>query len=171
MVRSSVYKELGTYRSAEFQIASDMEMWLRIARHYPIGILHEYLFSYRHGHENSSQIYYRVRTEEERQFLILDLHLAEGGKPLATPEAMRSYEAHRAEDNLMVAINYYILGKNNEAQQFLKKVKATSIWRSPRVQRIRLLVLLFVLQILLRIPRISFFADLFYRRWHLKNYN
>jgi glycosyltransferase involved in cell wall biosynthesis len=171
MVRSSVYKELGTFRGAEFQIASDLEMWLRIARRHPIGILHEYLFSYRHGHENSSQIYYRVRTEEERHFLILDQHLAEGGSQLATPEAMRAHEAHRAEDNLMVAVNHYILGKNKEAVGFLNKVKINRLLGSDAVQRGRLLVLFLVLGTLLRIPRISFFADLFYRRWHVKNYN
>ncbi len=170
MVRSSVYKELGTFRGAEFQIAADMEMWLRISRKYQIGILHEYLFSYRHGHENSSQIYYRLRCEEERQFAILDEHLADGGNKLATPDALRAYEAHRAEDNLMVAINLYILEKNKEARNFLNKVKINRLLGSSVVQRGRLSVLYYALQILLRVPRSSFLADLFYRRWHVKTY-
>jgi len=170
MVRSSIYKKLGTFRGAEFQIASDLEMWLRIARKYEIGILHEYLFSYRHGHENSSQVYYRVRTEEERQFSILDEYLAAGGNQLITSDAMRAYEAHRAEDNLMVAVNHYILKKNKEARNFLNKVKIKRLLGSSVVQRGRLLILFFALQILLRVPRITFFADLFYRRWHAKTY-
>jgi glycosyltransferase involved in cell wall biosynthesis len=170
MVRSSVYKELGTFRGEEYKIASDLEMWLRIARRYPIGILHEYLFSYRHGHENSSLVYYRVRTEEERQFLILDEHLAAGGTAFATSEALCAYEAHRAEDRLMVAVNHYILGKNKEARKFLGKVEAKQILGSPVVQRTRLLILFYGLRILLRIPRISLLARLFYRRWHNKKY-
>ena len=170
MVRASIYKELGAFRGEKFQIASDLEMWLRIAQKYPIGILHEYLFSYRHGHENSSQVYYRVRTEEEKQFLILDEYLAAGGSELTSYDAMRAYEAHRAEDNLMVAINHYILKKNKEAKSFLNKVKLKRLLGSSVVQRGRLLILFFALQILLRVPRISFFADLFYRRWHSKTY-
>lgn len=170
MVRASIYKELGTFRGAEFQIASDLEMWLRIARKCSIGILHEYLFSYRHGHENSSQVYYRVRTEEERQFSILDEHLASGGSKLATSDSMIAYEAHRAEDNLMVATNHYILKNIKEARNFLNKVKIKRLLGSAVVQRGRLLILFITLQVLLRLPRISFFANLFYRRWHTKTY-
>ncbi len=170
MVRASIYQELGIFRGADFQIASDFEMWLRIARRYPIGILPEYLFSYRHGHENSSQVYYRVRTEQERHFLILDQYLAEGARELATDESIRHYEAHRAEDNLMVAINHYILGKNQGGKDFLNKVRINVLLGSSAVQRGRLLTLFLALQVLLRVPRISFFADLFYRRWHVKSY-
>jgi glycosyltransferase involved in cell wall biosynthesis len=170
MARASVYRELGGFRGEQFQIASDLEMWLRIARKHKIGILPEYLFSYRHGHENSSQIYFRVRTEAERQFLILDEHLAAGGKELAAPDALRAYEAHRAEDNLMVAVNHYILQKNKEARSFLGEVKLKRLLGSNVIQRGRLTILFFLLQILLRIPRISFLADLFYRRWHVKTY-
>jgi glycosyltransferase involved in cell wall biosynthesis len=170
MVRSSVYRDLGYFRGEDFQIASDLEMWLRIASKHKIGLLHEYLFSYRHGHENSSQIYYRVRTEEERQFLILDEHLGTGGESLVTRKAMRAYRAHRAEDNLMVAINHYILKNKKAARSFLRRVKIKHLLGSHVVQRGRLLVLFLMLQILLRVPRISFLADLFYRRWHMKTY-
>ena len=170
MVRTAVYQELGTFRGEEYQIASDLDMWLRIARKHDIGILHQYLFSYRHGHENSSQVYYRLRTEEERHFLILDEHLANGGSDLAMPETLAAHKAHRAEDNLMVAINHYIVGNNSEARKVLSKVDAGRIFASPVVQRGRLLLLLSVLHVLLRIPRIQFFADMFYRRWHVKEY-
>src|SRR5260370_31426542 len=62
MVRASVYRDVGVYRDAEFRNTSDMEMWLRIARKYPIGMLEEYLFRYRYGHGNSAQRYRRMRT-------------------------------------------------------------------------------------------------------------
>ena len=170
MVRTSIYEELGRFRGEEFQIASDMEMWLRIARKYPLGILHEYLFSYRHGHENSSQVYYRVRTEPERQFAILDEHLGNGGSGLATEDALVDYEAHRAEDNLMVAVNHYILNQGDEAAALLKSVKLKKLLASPVVQRGRLLVLYCILQLLLLFPRLPLAANLFYRRWHMKSY-
>jgi glycosyltransferase involved in cell wall biosynthesis len=170
MVRASVYKDVGLYRAAEFDIASDLEMWLRIGRKYQIGILPEYLIRYRHGHGNWTQRYFHLRTEEERYFQIMDLYLSEGDNRIARPEALRAYEAHRAEDRLMLAINHYILGKKKEAFLFLNKIKARHILRSPVVQRTRLLALLFALKVLLRIPRISLFANAFYRRWHVKKY-
>lgn len=170
MVRTSVYKDVGGYRAAEFDIASDLEMWLRIARKYRIGILPEYLFRYRHGHGNWTQRYLHLRTEEEKYFYIMDLYLSEGDSKLAKSEALRAFEAHRAEDYLMLTINHYILEKNKEARGLISKVKTSQILGSPVVQRTRLLALLFGLHILLRIPRISFLADLFYRRWHMKTY-
>jgi glycosyltransferase involved in cell wall biosynthesis len=171
MIRASVYKAVGGYRADRFGIASDLEMWLRIARRYAIGILPDYLFRYRHGHGNWTQTYYHVRTEEERHFQILDLYLACGGQELATPQALAAHEAHRAEDRLMVAINYYILGKIEAARTVFGKIKTSQILGSPQVQRTRLLILFWLLKILLRVPRIPFFADTFYRRWHIKTYS
>lgn len=170
MVRASVYKDVGGYRADEFDIASDLEMWLRISRKYEIGILPEHLFRYRHGHGNWTQKYYHVRTEEEKHFQILDRYLAEGGQQLATSKALAAHEAHRAEDKLMVAINHYILGQNQEARTLLRRISSGQIICSPAVQRGRLLVLLLGLRILVRIPRLTFFADLFYRRWHTKTF-
>ena len=170
MVRASVYEDVGRYGADEFDIASDLEMWLRIARKYSIGVLPQYLLRYRHGHGNWTQTYYHVRTEEEKHFRILDKYLDGGGRTLATSKALAAHEAHRAEDNLMVAINHYIVGNNNEARKALSKVGARRILASPVVQRGRLLLLLSVLHVLLRIPRIQFFADMFYRRWHVKEY-
>jgi len=70
MVRASVYRDVGVYRDAEFRNTSDMEMWLRIARKYPVGVLEEYLFRYRYGHGNSAQKYRRLRTDAERYSIL-----------------------------------------------------------------------------------------------------
>jgi hypothetical protein len=170
MVRACVYHEVGLYRSEEFQIASDLEMWLRIGRKYPIGLLHEYLFRYRHGHGNWSQRYLHLRTETERHFQILDLHLTEGGRGLATERALRAHEAHRAEDRLMLAVNNYILDRRGDARALLGRVKTSQIIKSPMVQRTRLLLLLFLLKCLVPLPRIGPMADAFYRRWHVDKF-
>src|SRR5712692_6672788 len=122
MVRASVYRDVGVYRDAEFRNTSDMEMWLRIARKYPI----------------------------------------------AVPEALAGHEAHRAEDNLMRAINFYILGELDQAGQVLRLVRPGSILGSSTVHRARLLVLYWGLQCLVRLPRVNFLAEAFYRRWNVK---
>ena len=43
MLRASVYRLVGPYRD-QFRITSDLEMYLRISRHYPVGILDEFVF-------------------------------------------------------------------------------------------------------------------------------
>jgi GT2 family glycosyltransferase len=168
MVRASVHRDVGVYRDQQFRNTSDMEMWLRIARKYPIGVLEEYLFRYRYGHGNSAQRYRRLRTDPERYFSIMDLYLADGDLAIATPEALAGHEAHRAEDFLMRAVNSYILGEMGRAQELLRQVDARRILGSATVQRTRLLILLFGLQCLVRLPRIHLVAEAFYRRWNIR---
>ncbi|HVF10570.1 MAG TPA: glycosyltransferase [Abditibacteriaceae bacterium] len=168
MVATAVYHDVGTYRQQEFFNTSDVEMYLRIARQYPVGILEEHLFRYRRGHGNSGQRYRHLRTDQERFFKIMDLYLKQGGRAVATPEALSAYEAHRAEDGLMRVVSHYILGHGQEAGAVLRQVRPHRLLASARIQRGRLLVLYLALQFLTRLPRISFLADLFYRRWHDK---
>lgn len=166
MARAAVYRDIGQYRDREFKNSSDLEMYLRIAQRYPIGILDEYLFRYRWGHGNSGQRYRYLRTEPEHYFAIMDHYLRNGGQALVTQETLEAYEAHRNEDRLMRVISYYILDRCKEARTLLSQIQVRQILASPRVQRSRLLTLLLLLQVLVRLPRISLLADRFYGRWH-----
>ena len=169
MVRASVYRDLGGYRDLEFLNTSDLEMYLRISRHYPVGLLDEYLYSYRWGHGNSGQRYRHVRTDPNRYFKIMDLYLADGGADIANPRALKDYEAHRAEDNLMRAVSLYILDQRREARSVLTNVRVGQVIASGKVLRGRLLVLLILLRSLVRLPRISFVANMFVSHWHTKH--
>ncbi|MEO7101939.1 MAG: glycosyltransferase, partial [Gemmatimonadaceae bacterium] len=53
MVRTAVHRAVGNYRQDRYRNTSDLEMWLRIARRYPIAILESHLMRYRHFHGNS----------------------------------------------------------------------------------------------------------------------
>ncbi|MBW8041936.1 MAG: glycosyltransferase [Planctomycetes bacterium] len=166
MVPTSVYHDVGVYRDKEFLNSSDLEMWLRIVRKYPIGILEEYLIQYRHGHNSSAKRYHHLRTDQERYFRIMDLYLKDGGQAIATPDALAAYDAHRAEDKLMRAINHYILNQRNESQVILSQIKLGKLLGSSRIQRWRLLILFFTMLFLTRIPKIKLIANIFYQRWH-----
>jgi glycosyltransferase involved in cell wall biosynthesis len=168
MVRASVYRQVGGYNQQEWRVSADLEMWLRINRRYPIGILEDQLLRYRHGHGNSCQRYEHLRTDEERFFTIMDRFLGEGDQELATPDSQAAYQAHRAWDRMKRAINHYILGQRTEAIGLLKQVRSRHILGSPQVQRIRLFVLLWGLRVVARLPRSRLIADLFYRRWNTK---
>jgi glycosyltransferase involved in cell wall biosynthesis len=166
MVPAVVYQDVGVYHDEEFLNSSDLEMWLRIARKYPIGILEEYLIKYRHGHTSSSKQYHHLRTDQERYFSIMDIYLKNGGLAIATQDALVGYEAHRSEDKLMRAINYYILDKPKESQTMLRQIQLTQLLRSPKVQRCRLLILFLIMLCLVRIPRVSLISNLLYRQWY-----
>jgi hypothetical protein len=99
----------------------------------------------------------------------MDLYLREGGYELASPEALRAYEAHRCQDQLMRAVNNYILGKRDESRALLREVRVGRLLSSARIQRWRMLALFGLLSIVARLPRISLVAALFYRRWHDKS--
>jgi glycosyltransferase involved in cell wall biosynthesis len=169
MVRAAVHRDVGVYRDDLFKNTSDLDMWLRIAQKYPIGVLEEYLLRYRHGHGNSSQRYHHLRTEPERYFVIMDLYLQNGGRAVATPKALAAHEAHRAEDGLMRVINHYIRGDLGGARKVLREVSAGRLLGSDKIQWGRLLILYWALQGLVRLPRLSPVANLFYRRWHAKD--
>ena len=168
MVRAAVHRDVGVYRDETFRNTSDLEMWLRIAQKYPIGILEDRLLRYRHFHEKSSHRYHRLRTETGRYFTIMDLYLDRGGRAIATKDALAAHEAHRAEDLLMTAASNYILDHRWLAREMLSKVRAARILGSSQIQRGRMLTLFLLLQVLVRNPRISFLANAFRKRWHEK---
>jgi hypothetical protein len=167
MVRADVYRDVGPFRATEWGIAADLDMWIRIAQKYRLGILQEYLMHYRHGHGNWTQQHYHLRTEPERHFRILDAKIS-SDQSLVAPRALAAHEAHRAEDRIMLAINHYILDQLPAAAAMLRQVAPTQLLGSPRVQRLRLLALYLGLTVLVRLPRVPAVADAFYQRWHVR---
>ncbi len=168
MVRASVYREVGVYDQARYRNTSDLEMWLRIARHHPLGLLEEHLFRYRHFPLQSSRRYHRLRTTPENFFGIVDEYLAADGRALVSDEALGCYEGHRAEDRLKIAVSHYIRGELPAAREALHGISAAAILRGRTLQRWRLLVLLFGFRLLARLPRVNAVADLFLKRWYDK---
>jgi glycosyltransferase involved in cell wall biosynthesis len=166
MVRKAAYDDVGLYRQDLFRNSADLEMWLRLARRDAIAVLGDHLFKYRFGHGSSSGRYHQLRVAPENFFTILDRELEHGGHELATPEALGAYEAHRAEDLLMIAASQYIGEDRAAARATLATVNARALVGSHRVRRIRLLSLLALLEVLVRLPWNRRVADMFYRRWH-----
>jgi len=169
LARASVYNDVGLYRQEEFRNTADLDMWLRMSRAYPIVVLDEYLFRYRHNVGNSGQRYRHLRTDPERFFTIMDLYLeSPANRGLARADALAAYEGHRAQDNLMRAISYYVLGQIGDAARVLRDVDGRRILASRRAQRGRMLALVGALQLLVRLPRIARVAEAMYRRWHAR---
>jgi glycosyltransferase involved in cell wall biosynthesis len=168
MVRASVHREVGGYLQARYRNTSDLEMWLRIARRYPIAVLESHLIKYRHFHDNSSKRYHHLRTTPENFFLILDEALASGDRVLAIRQALVSYEAHRSEDRLMAAISHYIKSELSDGRRALSEVQIGAILRAPQLKRWRLLGLAAGMWVLLRVVRIEILARAMHNRWHTR---
>ena len=167
MVRASVHRDVGVYRQDKYRNTSDLEMWLRIARRYPIAVLEDHLMKYRHFHGNSSQRYHRLRTDVENYFPIMDEYLSMGDRQLATPEALVSYEAHRSKDRIWAATSHYIKNEIPAGRKALLDAPLGPILRSPHVQK-RLLLIAAGLWVALHLPRNEWLAERMRERWHVK---
>jgi glycosyltransferase involved in cell wall biosynthesis len=166
LVRAAVHRDVGVYRDQQFKNTADVEMWLRIARRYGIGVLEDHLLRYRRGHGSSSERYHGLRTDPFRFFEIMDLELSVASPDAVTPTALRAYEAHRAEDILLRSVNHYILGQRREAAALLATMRIGALLGSGAIQRGRLSALALGLRLLVRLPRIGAVARLFAWRWH-----
>lgn len=165
MIRAEVYRTAGPYRGHEYPVAADFEMFFRIARDHPAGLLDEHLFRYRWGHGNADQMDRLLRTKPEPYFAIMDHHLAAGGLALARPESLAAHEAHRGEDAILRAINCYIMQRRGEMPKILRETSPARLLASPKVQRCRLTMLYFALHVLARLPHSGTVGRAFRRRW------
>lgn len=163
IVRTSLYREVGPY-SEQWALRGDIEMWLRVARRAPIGLLDEPLVQYRWGHDNESARYARRRTEAELTFEVLDRALIADGDLVET-EALTAYEGRRAEDFLLVAVNRYLSGERWAARRALRRARVRTITRTRYVRRTRLLVLWSALHVLVLLPRVRVVAAALERRF------
>jgi len=168
MVRKSVHDNVGNYNQERYKNSADLEMYLRISKSYCIGILEEFLFKYRHGHGNSSQRYHHLRTDPQRQFMIMDDILDDGAMQIADRVALQHYEAHRHQEHIMCAISAYIKNNLQLARELTDKTEISRLLKSNKIQRTRMLFMLIILRFLSRIPHSKTIANIFYNRWHNK---
>ena len=166
MVRREVYREVGPFQEERYASAADLDMWMRIARRYPVAIIEEHLFNYRHTATSEAHKALHLRTTPDLAFIVIDDHLGQGLTHLVRPDAAAAYEAYRQEDRLLIAANHYIRDELPAMRRVLREVELGRLVASPRVQRFRLLVLHGLLTVLSRLPRIAAIADRFYARWH-----
>ncbi|HUQ84463.1 MAG TPA: glycosyltransferase [Gemmatimonadaceae bacterium] len=165
MARRAVYESVGDYLDT-YGIAGDFEMWLRIARRYPLGLLDEHLFRYRHFHGNLSHHYQYLRTSPDTFFALMDKYLSEGAAEVATATSLAAYEGHRAEEVLMNAVNHYIRGDVRSARRLVDSVSARTLLSASTIQGRRLVVFRAMLRALTRVPRLAFVSEIMQRRWN-----
>lgn len=143
MTRRHVLDDVGPFEPETWASGSDLELWLRLSRRYPIGIIDEHLMSYRVRRDSWTASYERLRTEEERFFSIMDHYLAldRWHERLRTDD-IREYSFHRCEDQTQRAASHVLRGELAEARSLLRHRYSISTYvRNARRRKLRIVVM------------------------------
>jgi glycosyltransferase involved in cell wall biosynthesis len=144
MTRRAVLEDVGTFDPAAWDIASDLELWLRLSSRYPIGVLDERLLRYRVWQHNWSARYERLRTDEEKHFQVVDhfIELDRAGRRVARRADLRRHEFHRCHDDTTRATNHILRGEFDEARDLLRRrYGAPVFWNGVPLRSARILTL------------------------------
>lgn len=113
MVRKSVYDRLGGWEYDKYRHASDLGLWFKIAREYPIAILDEPLIRYRVSTSQDSQHLTRQRTDKDCYLRVIEDYM----RQTAVEGDERYYQASCIKDQVYRALNLSALGRVNESRE------------------------------------------------------
>lgn len=151
MARRGALAEAGAFDAARYRIAADLDMWLRILRRRPVGVLADRLVNYRRSSAQESSRYRQLRTTEEEFFTIMDRYAElDGWWSRVSPADRREYEFHRLDDRTFRAANHVIRGDPAAARALLREGFAWwSALRRPRRRKARVLLLRTAMKLML----------------------
>lgn len=122
MGRRSTFDKVGLFEPDTYPIANDLEYWLRVLTHFPVGIIRRHLMSYRQDPSQVSSQYNRLRTTEEDFFAVIDRYLADTAVAAHADEAaLIEYAFHRCDDETARAANLVIRGHVGDARTLLAR--------------------------------------------------
>jgi len=144
MTRRSVLETVGYFAPETWDIVSDVDLWVRIARQFPIAVLDEALHSYRIGDHQWSARDRESRTTRDRFFDVIDYYITKDRwQGRLTTEDLAEYEFRQCDDSTSRAANLAIRGDTAAARQVLRSRPFP--WRSLRAgiyrRKVRLLAL------------------------------
>ena len=116
MVRKECYDKVGPYKNI---FAEDYEMWIRIARHYPVGVIHKPLAMYRRHDKNLSRRNLVAENDKDISAFICEIMDTISAAELI-PGACSIPHVHDVRGAIFLKHNLYKLA----GQEFHKSVKA-----------------------------------------------
>lgn len=147
MTRKEVIEKVGLFRPEKYATASDIDLYLRMAKIGPIGVIDEKLHQYRIGSLATQKLFHQ-RTFRQHFFDVLDDYVAdESNKSIIKEECLSIYTVLKAADMINVAINMIINNQRSAAKEILKNaLSAKNIVLAfhyiLRIRRKRLLIFL-----------------------------
>ncbi len=122
MTRRQTLDRVGLFNPEKYDIGADTEMWLRILRQFPLGILNELLVRYRHRKDNWSRRFNNLRTEPDPFFAIMDEYLEmDGWHSKLNADDLVEYNYLRCDDDTVRAANLLIQGDPDRALKLLQQ--------------------------------------------------
>lgn len=120
MVPTQVYQqEIKCWRGDLFKSSADLDLWLRILQHHPIGYLREQLMRYRVGN-NQFSARVRLGTVRADFFLVMDHYLAQAPvRALLDAADLNNYRWLDRRDRVMCAINLFITGSPRQSGELV----------------------------------------------------
>jgi hypothetical protein len=143
MVRREVLLDVGPFEADRFDIAADLEMWLRLSRRCPVGILNERLLRYRKTPEQWTQRWRRLRTAPDPAVEVLELYMDQDNWRARLPRAeLVEQRYRRCDDETTRAASSVILGETPVARQLLRgRYPYAALLSRIRRRKIRVLLL------------------------------
>jgi len=131
MVRTEIYKnEIKSWRGELFGSSADLDVWLRIVRNHPIGVIPQSMMRYR---ISRSQVSANVRLDIRRAafFKVIDYYLNQDDvRNFLSAEDIENYERLERRDKLMRAVNALLLGQADQAVELCPDVFSMSAVKS-----------------------------------------
>jgi glycosyltransferase involved in cell wall biosynthesis len=120
MTRRAVLDEIGGFRPERWGIASDAELWIRIARRHPLRILDAPLMRYRKQSQQWTAQYRRLRTDPYVFFDVIEYWMREDGwRDQLSELDLVEYVFQRSDDDAFRAVNMVLKGDTGAARALL----------------------------------------------------
>lgn len=117
MLRRTAYQAVGEFDERRFLTSADLEMWLRIARHYQVGVIDEPLLNYRISQKQFGAQYNKSRTTLPDFFMVMDHFMDQPEvRRIVRPDALKFYEMERSVSQVFCAMRFLAQGKIAEAR-------------------------------------------------------
>ena len=143
MIRRSALSEVGPFDAERWDIASDQEMWLRLTRRYPVGILERRLLRYRRTSQQWTNRWKHLRTDPDRALDVMELYLEQDGwKTRLTRAELAELRYQRCDDDTTRAANAVMLGEPSTARDLLRgRYPYGALFSNVRLRKVRVLLL------------------------------
>jgi len=121
MTKRDVIDKVGLFRPEKYATASDIDLYLRMAKIGPIGVIDEPLHKYRIGSLATQQMFYQ-RTFIAHFFNVLDDYIADkSNSKLIKQNCLSVYKMSRAVDLIEIALNMILKGQREKAKMTLEE--------------------------------------------------
>ena len=115
LVRTAVYRdEIKAWNGEKYKSSADLDVWLRIAEKHRVGFIDRPLLRYRVSTVSFSYSHFRLRTQRQDLFLVLEDYVARHGARLGRA-ALDDYRLLQLKDDISIAINHVIQGERRAA--------------------------------------------------------